>query len=720
MPEPESQNGHEQDPEPQPETEPVPTEQTQPQLEPKSKSTPEPEPNPQPESEPVPTEQTQAQLEPKSGSEADPAVNDADLRETTIHSNETYANPSPTPQLRKDEGSRTFTMRELLNGLKNDSEPEREDGNSPYSPEQQQQQADQNNAAMDLINSVVGVDEEGRSRQRILTFAARRYATAIERNPEDYDALYNWALVLQESADNVSPDSTSPSKDALLEEACKKYDEATRLCPTLHDVNQISPVSYKPQKEKSCRLSEKVVVGDMEGLTIVGEYEALVWHGYKTWYLRLSSQDIATKATRFVFFHGAGWSLSKMDLWSSQGKDDEGRVTDKAGENKFLNLMGQTQTTKDSEYQDKSCHITTQELPSCAAVQFTREPGDLITTIAVVMMLCFMAKNTEENRALGKHGSAHIFVFDTGEVKLPQAVHLEDKAFYNWAIAISDRAKMRGRTKEAEELWKLATRNYEKAVQLNWNSPQALNNWGLALQELSGIVPAREKQKIVRTAISKFRAAIQLQFDFHRAIYNLGTVLYGLAEDTLRTGGSVSAQEVSPNELYSQSAIYIAAAHALKPNYSVYSSALRLVRSMLPLPHLKVGYLTAPPVGASIASHNDWKRSEFLLDHEKLQQIPRGEYKQVPPQNLSGRLVDAVSGDKKTIKVDIADIISVSACADLTLPPGAGLCIDTSYGSVYLVADSWESLDGWLDALRLVYTIYVRGKSDVLAGIITG
>lgn len=35
------------------------------------------------------------------------------------------------------------------------------------------------------------------------------------------------------------------------------------------------------------------------------------------------------------------------------------------------------------------------------------------------------------------------------------------------------------------------------------------------------------------------------------------------------------------------------------------------------------------------------------------------------------------------------------------------------------VADSWESLDGWLDALRLVYTIYARGKTDVLAGIIT-
>ncbi|XVF51222.1 hypothetical protein PTKIN_Ptkin04bG0167300 [Pterospermum kingtungense] len=416
------------------------------------------------------------------------------------------------PELRKDEGNRTFTMRELLSELKNDED----DVGSRNSQESTHQQSYQNNAAMELINSVTGADDEGRSRQRILVYAARRYATALQRNPEDYDALYNWALVLQESADNVSPDSTSPSKDALLEEACKKYDEATRLCATLHD------------------------------------------------------------------------------------------------------------------------------------------------------------------------------------------------AFYNWAIAISDRAKMRGRTKEAEELWEQATKNYEKAVQLNWNSPQ----------ELSAIVPAREKQKIVRTAISKFRAAIQLQFDFHRAIYNLGTVLYGLAEDTSRTGSSTNAKEVTPNELYSQSAIYIAAAHALKPNYSVYSSALRLVRSMLPLPHLKDGYLTAPPVGNTTAPHSDWKRTKFFLNHEALQQVIRIEQKQVS-RSLSGRTSDVANMDKMAIRVDIPDIVSVSACADLTLPPGAGLCIDTTHGPVFLVADSWESLDGWLDAIRLVYTIYARGRTDVLAGIIT-
>ncbi|KAK8685095.1 hypothetical protein V6N13_041104 [Hibiscus sabdariffa] len=86
---------------------------------------------------------------------------------------------------------------------------------------------------------------------------------------------------------------------------------------------------------------------------------------------------------------------------------------------------------------------------------------------------------------------------------------------------------------------------------------------------------------------------------------------------------------------------------------ALYNWALVL---QLPLPHLKNGYLTAPPIGNTAAPHCDWKRTEFFLDHEALRRV----------------------------------------------------------------ADSWESLDGWLDAIRLVYTIYARGKTDVLAGIITG
>ncbi|WOL07012.1 hypothetical protein Cni_G15747 [Canna indica] len=443
------------------------------------------------------------------------------------------------------DGLRTFTMRELLDELKEEEkgaaggkddkswsvDPTRDDASINDASDAQRSSVagsssfSQNDISMDLINKVTGVDEEGRSRQRILLYAAKKYVSAIERNPEDHDALYNWALVLQESADNVGPDSDS-SKDSLLEEACKKYEEATRLCPTLYD------------------------------------------------------------------------------------------------------------------------------------------------------------------------------------------------AYYNWAIAISDRAKMRGRTKEAEELWKQATKKYERAVQLNWNSPQALNNWGLALQELGAIVPVREKQNIIKTAISKFRAAIQLQFDFHRAIYNLGTVLYGLAEDTFRSGRPINAKEVSPDELYSQSAIYIAAAHALKPNYSVYHSALRLVRSMLPLPYFKVGYLTAQPAHIPIAPHRDWQRSQFVLNHEGLQQVNKAD--KHLSQSPSARSRGSPQIDKSLVRVDVRDIVSVSACADLTLPQGAGLCINTVHGPVYLVADTWESLYGWLDAIRLVYTIYARGKSDILAGIITG
>lgn len=61
-----------------------------------------------------------------------------------------------------------------------------------------------------------------------------------------------------------------------------------------------------------------------------------------------------------------------------------------------------------------------------------------------------------------------------------------------------------------------------------------------------------------------------------------------------------------------------------------------------------------------------------------LPQVSKGDQKQVS-QSSSGRPGDTA------IKVNIPEIVSVSACGDLTLPPGAGLCIDTIHGPVYLV-----------------------------------
>ncbi|KAG8069607.1 hypothetical protein GUJ93_ZPchr0006g41778 [Zizania palustris] len=107
------------------------------------------------------------------------------------------------------EGSRPFTIRELLGELKEDGEVAAGSGGSVRS-------------SFGERNGMGSAGAEGSS------------YSAIERNHDDPDAYYNWALVLQESADNVDPNSSS-SKDALLEEACKKYAEATRLCPTLYD-----------------------------------------------------------------------------------------------------------------------------------------------------------------------------------------------------------------------------------------------------------------------------------------------------------------------------------------------------------------------------------------------------------------------------------------------------------------------------------------------------
>lgn len=408
----------------------------------------------------------------------------------------------------------------------------------------------------DVLYSIATGEEEGRSRQRILAFAAKRYQNAVERNPEDYDALYNWALVLQESADNCSPDTAVQAKDILLEDACRKYAAATALCPTLHE------------------------------------------------------------------------------------------------------------------------------------------------------------------------------------------------AFYNWAIAISDRAKIRGRTLQAEELWKEACEKYDKAVRLNWDSPQALNNWGLALQELGGIVPTKEKRAIVQKAISKFRSAIRLRFDFHRAVYNLGTVLYGLAEDTLKSVRKVEGQEHPSDALYSQSAIYIAAAHSLKADYPVYRNALRLVRTMLPLPFLKSGYLTVAPNGNSLSPHTDWQKVWVALDHEAIYQVEKpdvrhalsssgsrrpskianeeiGEHKKiVGSRKVSNLSVDSSTSQSLTkdasFYFEMSQVLSVSACGDLSLPAGGGMLVETTEGPFYMVAETWEAMDGWVDAIRLVYTIFVRGKAEALAGVLAG
>ncbi len=34
------------------------------------------------------------------------------------------------------------------------------------------------------------------------------------------------------------------------------------------------------------------------------------------------------------------------------------------------------------------------------------------------------------------------------------------------------------------------------------------------------------------------------------------------------------------------------------------------------------------------------------------------------------------------------------------------------------IADTWDGMDAWVDAIRLVYTIYAQGKRDALANVL--
>lgn len=136
--------------------------ETQPYISPESDQTSEPRSEPEPTADAIPSSELQQERESESVNngvaDSEPeslrkqlsesihlqVVTDVtdprfeEHKETSVPSNGNTENSQPA--LRKDEGSRTFTMRELLNGLKgedgndilNESEGERPEGNSGY------------------------------------------------------------------------------------------------------------------------------------------------------------------------------------------------------------------------------------------------------------------------------------------------------------------------------------------------------------------------------------------------------------------------------------------------------------------------------------------------------------------------------------------------------------------------------------------------------------
>lgn len=128
--EPLSQNGLQPDPTTNPESQP----ESQPVLEPEPAPVPETQPEPVPEPEAQPEPEAKPELQPRTEPAvidgADPTVEESKETSTPIQSS---SQGTARPELKRDEGSRTFTMRELLNGLKNEGNDAANESSSPYS-----------------------------------------------------------------------------------------------------------------------------------------------------------------------------------------------------------------------------------------------------------------------------------------------------------------------------------------------------------------------------------------------------------------------------------------------------------------------------------------------------------------------------------------------------------------------------------------------------------
>ena len=185
--------------------------------------------------------------------------------------------------------------------------------------------------------------------------------------------------------------------------------------------------------------------------------------------------------------------------------------------------------------------------------------------------------------------------------------------YYNWAIAIGDRARLLEprRPEEAAALWREACEKYEKAVEVGMarsyigggrggktiekegdrlservtpmSISRALNNHGLALRQRAMLAAETEesrsgsdesKTKFLSEAILKFRRAIRISPDFHRAAYNLGTVEFARGKSEYAAVYVFSALAMVTSLLPSSS--------ETKNAKTVYSQSAQLVETALP------------------------------------------------------------------------------------------------------------------------------------------
>jgi hypothetical protein len=132
------------------------------------------------------------------------------------------------------------------------------------------------------------------------------------------------------------------------------------------------------------------------------------------------------------------------------------------------------------------------------------------------------------------------------------------------------------------------------------------------------------------------------------------------------------------------------------------------VRSMLPLPYMKSGWLKIAPPGNPLAPHCDWMRLWFVLDHEALYEMEKVDRKSLAHSYSKQVMLTESSGSSlparpSMLRIAMEDIVHMAPSADLSLPPGGGFCIETVSGPQNLVCLSLS-----LSSLSLTFGVFLN------------
>jgi hypothetical protein len=287
------------------------------------------------------------------------------------------------------------------------------------------------------------------------------------------------------------------------------------------------------------------------------------------------------------------------------------------------------------------------------------------------------------------------------------------KVLFNWAVVLSDIARLVGGSEEKIEYAVASCLKYCGVVAIEGENAQALNNWGLVICDLANYCsmgseePSETKRHLFTLAISRFRKAIR-QYDsigdhevLSRCSYNMGTVMYHFA--------TLYKDDVQMNLAHASQ--YILLAHAFDSQSEVFKRAVKSVLQYLPLPYLRYSRLVYVfDESREERGVQQWLPRGLALDalHLKTIQLSSMDMKDISQSDGSSTAYHS-SIASSDMEIDVLDITSCCISMDPWIPTGYGMHIrlkGSKYG-IFISAQSREEVQGWKDIINLLQALNI-------------